>query len=106
MIEYEKFHLDAENRKSGKYLEILHPDYEEHGQSGKKWKKEDYINIKLDASVYEIEQNECILLSDEARLSKYVLFNKSTQVRTNKSSIWVLYNGDWKMIFHQGTRTE
>lgn len=106
MIEYEKFHLDAENRKSGKYLEVLHPNYEEFGESGKIWKKEDFFNIKLDDSIYEIEEYKCILLSDKARLSKYVLLNKTTQVRTNRSSIWVLYNGDWKMIFHQGTRRE
>jgi hypothetical protein len=42
MIEYEYFHLDSENRKNGNFLEILHPDFEEFGQSGK-----NVLNIKF-----------------------------------------------------------
>lgn len=106
MIEYEKFHFNTENRQSGKYLAILHPEYEEFGASGKRWKKADLPQADLDSSVYEIENYVCIPLSDSACLSKYILLNRTSGVRTNRSSVWVIYRDDWKMIFHQGTQID
>lgn len=105
MLKYEKIHLDVENRRNGKYLEVLHPEYEEFGKSGKRYRKEDFLQNGLDLSIYEIEEFEVVVLSAESRLCKYVLFNKTDNVRTNRSSVWVLFEGDWKMIFHQGTYT-
>lgn len=106
MLKYEKIHLDAENRRTGKYLEVLHPEYEEFGQSGKRHRKKDFMENGVDFSIYEIEDFEVVVLSAESRLCKYVLYNKTEDVRTNRSSVWVLYEGDWKLIFHQGTYIE
>lgn len=106
MMENEKMHLDSEYRKSGKFLDVLHPNYEEYGQSGKRYTKKDYEDIKLDSFSYEIIDYTCIPLSKEVRLCKYVLRNQSTHMETNRSSIWVMYQGDWKLIFHQGTKVE
>jgi hypothetical protein len=30
--------------------------------------------------------------------------DKVTTVSTKRSSIWVLRNGNWQMVFHQGTK--
>ena len=104
MIEYEYFHLDSENRKNGKFLEILHPDFEEFGQSGKKFKKEDFCNIDLDSNIYEIEDFVVADLSNQTRLCKYILLDKTSNSKSIRSSIWVFYEKDWKLFFHQGTK--
>lgn len=31
MIEYELYHIDRENRNSGQYLKVLHPELKEFG---------------------------------------------------------------------------
>lgn len=105
MIEYEYFHLNSENRKNGKFLEILHPDFEEFGQSGKKFKKEDFCNIDLDSNIYEIEDFVVVGLSTQTKLCKYILLDKTSNSKSVRSSIWVFYEKDWKLFFHQGTKT-
>lgn len=105
MIEYEYFHLNSENRKNGKFLEILHPDFEEFGQSGKKFKKEDFCNIDLDSNIYEIEDFVVVDLSTQTKLCKYILLDKTSNSKSVRSSIWFFYEKDWKLFFHQGTKT-
>lgn len=104
MIEYEYFHLNSDNRKNGKYLDILHPEFEEFGQSGKVFKKEDFIEVDLDSNEYEILNFNEVQLSNNSYLCKYILVNKSSGMASNRSSIWVLYKDEWKLIFHQGTK--
>ena len=104
MIEYEYLHLNSENRKNGKFLEFLHPDFEEFGQSGKKFKKEDLLNIDLDSKIYEIEDFVVVDLSNQTRLCKYILLDKTSNSKSNRSSVWVFYEKDWKLFFHQGTK--
>ncbi|WP_432372373.1 hypothetical protein [Staphylococcus chromogenes] len=104
MIEYEYFHLDSENRKNGNFLKILHPDFEEFGQSGKKFKREDFCDIELDSNIYEIEDFVVVDLSTQTKLCKYTLLDKTTNSKSVRSSIWVFYENDWKLYFHQGTK--
>ena len=104
MIEYEYFHLNSDNRKNWKYLDILHPEFEEFGQSGKVFKKEDFIEVDLDSNEYEILNFNEVQLSNNSYLCKYILVNKSSGMASNRSSIWVLYKDEWKLIFHQGTK--
>ena len=104
MIEYEYFHLDSENRKNGKFLKILHPEFEEFGQSGKKFKREDFCDIELDSNIYEIEDFVVVDLSAQTKLCKYTLLDKTTNSKSVRSSIWVFYENDWKLYFHQGTK--
>jgi len=104
MIEYEYFHLDPKNRKNGDFLKILHPDFEEFGQSGKKFKKEDFFDIELDSNTYEIEDFVVDELSTQVKLCKYTLLDKTFNSKSVRSSIWVFYEKDWKLYFHQGTR--
>lgn len=105
MLEYEQYHLNRENRQNGKFIEVLHPDYKEFGQSGRIYKYENFAGYRLtDDSEYKVTAFEVNSLSDDSRLCTYVLINQTTGAKSNRSSVWVLHDNDWKMIFHQGTR--
>lgn len=104
MLQLEGYHLDKENRKSGKYVEVLHPDFKEYGQSGAIYHLADFKGIPLkDASEYEISKFFVKELSEDNRLCTYTLLNKTTGNESNRSSVWVRVSGDWKLLFHQGT---
>ncbi|MEY8561016.1 DUF4440 domain-containing protein [Jeotgalicoccus halotolerans] len=105
MIEYELYHLDRENRKSGQYLKFLHPEFKEFGQSGKVYRKEDLPKKFIDSSEYEIMEFMFQDLSIESRLCTYVLHNKTANKVSHRSSVWIRHGDDWKLLFHQGTST-
>src|SRR5699024_3981061 len=104
MIEYEYFHLDPKNRKNGDFLKILHHDFEEFGQSDNKFSKEECFDIESDSNTYDIEDYVVDELSTQVQLCKYTLLDKISNSKSVRSSIWVLYEKDWKLYFHQGTR--
>lgn len=103
MIEYESYHLDRENRQSGQYLKVFHPEFKEFGQSGKIYRKEDLPKNLIDSSEYEIMEFMVQDLSIESRLCTYILYNKISNQVSNRSSVWVRFGDDWKLLFHQGT---
>lgn len=105
MINYEKFHLDAKNRKSGDYIKVLHPNFKEFGQSGRVFTLKDFLGQSLDENDYEINLFETQELSETSRLCTYTLVNKTNNSMTLRSSVWIMFNGDWKLLFHQGTKT-
>lgn len=105
MLEYELHHLNRENRQDGTFIEVLHPEYKEFGQSGRIYTYENFAGNRLtDDSEYDITEFAVMELADDSRLCTYVLVNQTTGAKSNRSSVWVLHEGDWKMIFHQGTR--
>lgn len=103
MIEYEWLHLKKENRKHNKVQDILHPDFKEIGKSGKVYNKHDISHSKLDTDKYIIKDFEAQTLAKGCILCTYTLFNVSRNTITKRSSIWKYYEGDWKLLFHQGT---
>ena len=114
ILQLEKDLLKSEVRKSSQKInEILSDDFIEFCSSGSiyHYKNGDIFQEKDD----EIENNWEILDFEIKELSgNYVLAlykviklnekdeNKRSSIR---SSIWKLYDGKWKMIFHQGTNT-
>ena len=112
ILQLEKDLLKSEVRKSSQKInEILSDDFIEFCSSGSiyHYKNGDIFQEKDD----EIENNWEILDFEIKELSgNYVLAlykviklnekdeNKRSSIR---SSIWKLYDGKWKMIFHQGT---
>ncbi len=105
MLEYELYHLNRDNRQDGTFIEVLHPEYKEFGQSGRIYTYKDFEGRRFtDDSKYEITEFNVQVLSDESQLCTYVLLNQTLGTKTNRSSIWVRYEDDWKMLFHQGTR--
>jgi hypothetical protein len=104
IIEYEYFHLESENRKNEKFLEFLHADFEEFGQSGKKFKKEDFCNIDLDSNIYEIEDFVVVDLPTQTKLCKYILLDKTSNSKSARSSICFFMKKIGNYFFHQGTK--
>lgn len=109
LIELESRLLDNESRKSSKFLnDLLHEDFLEIGASGRKYNKQQTIGLLIKASQFTSTANgfEYVPLSDNAALISYELtvnrsgLNSQSSVR---SSIWVLHNEKWRLIFHQGT---
>ena len=90
MLDYEMFHLNAENRKNGDYIKVLHPDYREFGQSGGIFKLNDFKGQPLDANEYAVKFFEALELSESARLCTYTLVDKTNNVSSRRSSVWVM----------------
>lgn len=57
--------------------------------------------VKMKMSDFEIHP-----LSDEIILATYRIYNEIGKQHSLRSSIWKLNDGKWKMVFHQGTKTE
>lgn len=99
--------LSNENRSSSKFIEnTLTPDFKEFGSSGNIHRLDDVIKwLKNEnAFQFEISNFEIESLSDHTVLATYkIQINNSFSLR---SSIWILSDNNWKMKFHQGTRTQ
>jgi hypothetical protein len=100
--------LNPEVRSSRAQLKkILADDFFEFGSSGKVLYKEEDISdngigiVKMKLSDFEIHP-----LSDDIVLATYRIFNEISDQLSLRSSIWKLNEGVWKMVFHQGTKTE
>jgi len=86
---------------------LLADDFFEFGSSGRVlYKDEDIADggigiVKMTLSDFEIHP-----LSDDIVLATYRIFNEITNQHSLRSSIWKLNEGVWKMVFHQGTKTD
>lgn len=111
IFELEKELLKPEIRKSPMILKkLLSNDFIEYCSSGKiyKYNKEDTFyeeNVSFEIMDFEsqILANDCILAT--YKIKKIYHLDNSTK-RSIRSSIWKCFNGNWKMIFHQGTLTK
>lgn len=104
LIEYEWQHLEPSNRKNpDKLLDILYPNFKEFGKSGKVFYKNDINNMAPNSDDFTINNFEVYVLGDDARLCTYELVNNTCGIISNRSSVWQFYNGDWLLLFHQGT---
>ncbi len=95
----------AETRFDDAYMnDILAPDFFEFGRSGRVYKREDTLGVpaqeihaKLplkDFKIHSIDENTVLVT--------YVSEAIGTEVG-NRSSLWTLIGGKWKLRFHQGT---
>ena len=99
--------LTTEVRSSRTELKkLLADEFFEFGSSGRVlYKDEDFEGgigiIKITLSDFDIHP-----LSDHIVLATYRTFNEETNQHALRSSIWKLNEGVWKMVFHQGTKTD
>lgn len=100
--------LEPEIRSSKVELKkLLADDFFEFGSSGKVLYKDEEIAddgigiVKMKMSDFDIHP-----LSGDIVLVTYRILNENTNQHSLRSSIWKLYEGVWKMAFHQGTKTE
>lgn len=104
----EKELLKPEIRKSTEKLrELLSEDFIEYCSSGV------IYNYKIDDTFYkdnvsfELSEFNSKELSKDCILVTYKIdkiYHKDNVIKSSiRSSIWKLYDGKWKMVFHQGT---
>jgi hypothetical protein len=105
--------LDAAVRRDGERLrELLAEDFLEFGSSGRVWTRKTIIDLlatELNFLPPAIEEFQCTMLSEKVALVTYrtVRTDAKTgeQLTSLRSSVWTRQDGDWRMRFHQGTRT-
>jgi len=111
------FHLETkllkpDVRKSEEELDkILSESFFEFGSSGEIYNKEKTISIIRNQSDDEttIHNFKSVELSDGIVLVTYLLKSENkingSYSFSNRSSIWKFENRNWKIVFHQGTKT-
>lgn len=102
--ELEETLLQPETRKSLESLQrLLAPSFFEVGSSGEVLYKEGITpeNIGVvDMTLFDFEIHP---LSEEVVLTTFTIDNLLKQQRSLRSSIWKRMNGNWMMVYHQGT---
>ncbi|MDF2999924.1 MAG: hypothetical protein K0Q48_43 [Bacillota bacterium] len=95
-------------RERSKLERLLSDDFLEYGTSGTVYSKRDTIDAlcamkKRDIEIHEFEVDS---LGPYAAVAHYTAFEKKEKERaccTLRTSIWRLEEGEWKLLFHQGT---
>ncbi len=102
-------HPDKFGRSERDIIEQVCDEFWEVGASGNVYKKQDVVETLLDRysdPAYEdIWETKDFVLSEIAPdnyLLTYVLIQNKTRV-TRRSTIWRKVNGQWKILYHQGT---
>src|SRR5690348_4170006 len=110
LLELEKKLLDPELRRTPEKLaHLLADDFIEFGSSGHSYDKRrvlfllrKQLPIKL-----EIEEFRVFEISPSAALVSYRAVSESSRSENTRqslrSSLWMQRNGEWQMVFHQGT---
>lgn len=100
--------LNPEVRSSRTELKkLLADDFFEFGSSGKVlYKGEDIAEDGIRIVRMTLSDFELHPLSESIVLSTYRIFNEDSKQHSLRSSIWKLNEDKWKMVFHQGTKTD
>jgi len=100
--------LTPEVRLSRRELKkLLADDFFEFGSSGKVLYKDEGIadggigTVRMTLSDFELHP-----LSETVVLATYRIFNDVSKQHSLRSSIWKRSEGKWRMVFHQGTKTD
>lgn len=100
--------LQPDVRKSARVAELLADEFIEFGSSGRTFDKRKIIATLLDETPVQVTLSEfrLQLLADNIALVTYRTHRHTAPpVFALRSSIWKLANGQWRVIFHQGTLT-
>ena len=89
--------------------ELLHPEFIEHGASGRVWTRQEIIDElpREDATTPSTTASDLVAqhLTNDVILVTFT--TASTIKRAVRSSIWLQStDGDWRIRFHQGTPTD
>lgn len=110
--ELEERLLQPDVRKSAKdVMDLLADEFIEFGSSGRVFDKQQIINSLQNESIESLTQRsitefKTLVLAAGVVLVTYRIvrhLSGEQPVHWLRSSIWKLNNGQWKMIFHQGT---
>jgi hypothetical protein len=105
--------LDLTVRRDGDRLrQLLAEDFLEFGSSGRVWTRKSIIDLLAAETNFlppEIEEFQCSIIGEKVALVTYrtvrVDARTGERLASLRCSIWVRRDGEWRMRFHQGTRT-
>jgi hypothetical protein len=105
--------LDSAVRRDAERLrQLLSDDFLEFGSSGRVWTRKSIIDMLATESNFfppAIEEFECTFLSEKVVLVTYRTVRTDAKTGEHlcslRSSVWTRQDGEWRMRFHQGTRT-
>jgi ribonuclease HI len=95
--------LRADREEVGR---LLHEDFTEVGASGRRWDRHSMIDFLAGepAAIPEVSELSARALGQDAVLVTYVATTRDVEPRTSfRSSLWVIADGQWRLLFHQGT---
>ena len=103
------FHREQFGRKRHDFEAMMDKGFWEVGASGNIYTKDhvlDTLEERYSKSYEETWQNprdfKCRQLSEDIFLLTYTLTQDNTRI-TRRSTIWKFYDGNWKIMYHQGT---
>jgi hypothetical protein len=105
--------LQPEIRRSRERLDqLLADDFREFGSSERVYDKKQIIQALQDETPrrFSLDDFVAVPLAPEVVLVTYratcTVVSTGTVTHSLRSSIWKKQNGQWRMLFHQGTRCE
>ncbi len=102
----EEYLLRSDVRANPDLLQaVLDDDFVEFGSSGRIFDKRSITHALAQEAPwqYTLSEFHATTLSEEVVLVTYRL--NIAEIKTLRSSLWKRVNGTWKIVFHQGTRT-
>ncbi|MHA7269576.1 RNase H family protein [Arthrobacter sp. HLT1-20] len=83
--------------------ELLHPDFEEIGASGRRWSRQEVLEMFNDEEPAAVELQ--VLSLSQVDTSTALLSYRSVSPAGSalRSSLWQVEDGQWRLRFHQGT---
>jgi hypothetical protein len=103
--------LQTDFRRDRKAVsKLLANDFREFGSSGRVWNKQQILDLLEIESAFQatMQDFQAIELVSGVFLVTYTAVVDRPGAKTTASlrtSIWIMRNGRWQMVFHQGTRT-
>jgi ribonuclease HI len=105
VVRRERLLLDpAVRRAPDRVHELLHAEFVEHGASGRVWDRAAVAEALAASAEVSGEATDFVpvALSRDVVLLTYRILGPSGSLR---SSVWVRDAGQWRLRFHQGTRS-
>ena len=98
--------LDPEVRANpSRVRQLLHDDFLEFGSTGRVYNKKVLLDMLRHErpSTVVIRDFAVRQLASDTALVTYRTVGRSGQ-EARRSSVWIRQDGEWRMVFHQGTR--
>lgn len=96
---------DAVRSNQAKVRELLHPDFSEHGSSGRIWSR-----ARLLSTIAPLKSRTTLEVLMVVKLAPAVVLlrsrSRSSQAVALRSSVWMHHEGRWQLYFHQGTTVD
>ena len=83
----------------------LSPDFVEFGQSGRRYSRDEILDLDVDGFVAVLPLRDLAMRSLGPDHVLVTYQSEMDGIRANRSSIWRRTDAGWLMEFHQGTRT-